>query len=73
MASSKDITVQAAQDKVDELADKDVDTVDADIRYIAYAARLRTAIRASSRYIAYVFSIPLPFDRIHLIFSPSDQ
>jgi fission process protein 1 len=54
MASSNDMTVKAAQEKVDELADKDVDTVDSDIRYLAYAARLRTAIRASSRYIAYV-------------------
>jgi hypothetical protein len=58
MASSKDITVKAAQDKVDELADKDVDTVNSDIRYMAYAARLRTAIRASTRYIAYVSSYP---------------
>jgi len=61
MSSSKDITVRAAH-KVDELAEKDVDTVDSDVRYMAYAARLRTAIRASTRYIAYVSLLPLSFD-----------
>ncbi len=54
MASPKDITIKVAQEKVDELADKDADTVDSDIRYMAYAARLRTALRAGTRYIAYV-------------------
>jgi fission process protein 1 len=39
------------------LADKNVDSTDSDIRYMAYGARLRTALRASSRYIAYVRSL----------------
>jgi hypothetical protein len=61
MSSSKDITLKTAR-KVDELAEKDVNTVDSDIRYMAYAARLRTAIRASTRYVAYVSFLPLSFD-----------
>lgn len=45
---------QKAKEELDTLADRDVDSVDSDVRYMAYAARLRTALRASSRYIAYV-------------------
>jgi fission process protein 1 len=42
----------------DSLADKNVDSTDSELRYMAYGARLRTAIRAGSRYIAYVcFSV----------------
>ena len=52
--ASTEITVQAAQDKVAQLADKDATTTDSDIRYMAYGARLRTALRASTRYVAYV-------------------
>jgi len=48
------MAIKAAQEKVEELADNDADTVDSDIRYMAYGARLRTALRASTRYIAYV-------------------
>ena len=47
-------TVEAAQDKVKELSDRNADTTDSEIRYLAYGARLRTALRASTRYIAYV-------------------
>jgi fission process protein 1 len=47
-------TVQAAHDKVDELAERNADTTDSDIRYLAYGARLRTALRAATRYVAYV-------------------
>ncbi|TFK27010.1 hypothetical protein FA15DRAFT_666742 [Coprinopsis marcescibilis] len=54
---SSEITVEAAQQKVDQLADKDVDSVDSDIRYLAYGARLRTALRASTRYVAYTSDI----------------
>jgi fission process protein 1 len=46
--------LEAIQNKVDTLADKNVDTVDSDLRYMAYGARIRTALRASTRYIAYV-------------------
>ncbi|KAF9534946.1 mitochondrial 18 KDa protein-domain-containing protein [Crepidotus variabilis] len=52
-----EITVQAAQEKVEDLADKNVDSVDSDIRYMAYGARLRTALRAGTRYIAYTSDI----------------
>ena len=52
--SSANKTIVEAQETVDELVAKDVDSVDSDVRYMAYAARLRTALRASSRYIAYV-------------------
>lgn len=45
---------QKAQDEINTLADKDVDSTDSDIRYMAYGARLRTALRAGQRYIAYV-------------------
>ncbi|KIK92359.1 hypothetical protein PAXRUDRAFT_578858 [Paxillus rubicundulus Ve08.2h10] len=39
------------------LADKNADSTDSDIRYMAYGARLRTALRASSRYIAYTSDV----------------
>lgn len=54
MASSTEITVQAAHDKVDELAERNANTTESDIRYLAYGARLRTALRAATRYVAYV-------------------
>ena len=47
-------TVEAAQEKVKEFSDRNANTTDSEIRYLAYGARLRTAIRASTRYIAYV-------------------
>lgn len=52
--ASTEITVQAAQDKIHELANRDADTTESDLRYMAYGARLRTAVRAASRYVAYV-------------------
>ena len=45
---------EVALDTVNELADRDVDSVDSSARYAAYGARLRTALRASHRYLAYV-------------------
>lgn len=45
---------QAAKAEVNELADNNVDSTDSELRYMAYGARLRTALRAGSRYIAYV-------------------
>jgi hypothetical protein len=47
-------TVEKAQDQLDALADAKTDSTDSDIRYLAYGARLRTALRAGTRYIAYV-------------------
>lgn len=49
--------LEAIEDKANELADRDADSVDSDIRYMAYGARIRTALRASTRYIAYVRTI----------------
>ena len=51
--ASEGISKQVA-DEVKSLVDDDVDSVDSNLRYAAYGARLRTALRASSRYIAYV-------------------
>ena len=48
---------QQVKDEIKSLVDDDVDSVDSGIRYAAYGARLRTALRAGSRYIAYV-SVP---------------
>ena len=38
----------------DNLADRNVDSTDTELRYAAYGARLRTALRAGQRYLAYV-------------------
>lgn len=56
--ASAEITLKAAQGKVADLADKDADTTDSDLRYMAYGARLRTALRAATRYVAYVRILP---------------
>ncbi len=50
----KDNVVDKVESKLDVLADKDVDSTDSELRYMAYGARLRTALRAGQRYIAYV-------------------
>ncbi|KAK7060248.1 hypothetical protein VNI00_001013 [Paramarasmius palmivorus] len=50
-------TIQSVENTVDDLADKNVDSTDSDIRYAAYGARLRTALRASTRYIAYTSDV----------------
>lgn len=41
-------------DTVNELADRNVDSTDSTARYAAYGSRLRTALRAGQRYLAYV-------------------
>ncbi|KAI0650110.1 mitochondrial 18 KDa protein-domain-containing protein [Trametes meyenii] len=43
--------------KLDKLADKNADSTDSELRYMAYAARLRTALRAGHRYIAYTSDV----------------
>jgi len=48
---------QTVEEKVNELSDRNADTTDSDIRYLAYGARLRTALRASTRYIAYTSDV----------------
>lgn len=51
---SEPTVVKQAGKEINKLADKDADSVDSDVRYMAYGARLRTALRAGQRYIAYV-------------------
>ena len=53
MADTPAPVAQAAS-TLQKLADKDADSVDSNARYMAYGARLRTALRATHRYIAYV-------------------
>ncbi|GJJ07687.1 hypothetical protein Clacol_001892 [Clathrus columnatus] len=57
MSSNSESIPEKAQKQVDVAADKDIDSTDSDIRYMAYASRLRTALRASTRYIAYTSDI----------------
>ena len=52
---------EKAQNKVESLADNAVDSKDSEVRYMAYASRLRTALRASTRYIAYVSTLTTNF------------
>ncbi|KAF9222040.1 hypothetical protein BS17DRAFT_784341 [Gyrodon lividus] len=46
-----------ATEEITFLANKNADSTDSDIRYMAYGARLRTALRASSRYVAYTSDV----------------
>ncbi|KXN87936.1 Mitochondrial fission process protein 1 [Leucoagaricus sp. SymC.cos] len=55
--TASDKPLNNIQGKVDTLVDKNVDSVDSDVRYMAYGARIRTALRASTRYIAYTSDI----------------
>jgi len=48
------MSLQPVKSTVDNLADKNVDSTDSELRYAAYGARLRTALRAAQRYLAYV-------------------
>lgn len=57
---------QQVKGEIDTLAKRDVDSVDSSIRYAAYGARLRTALRTSSRYIAYVSGLGLSFFFSHV-------
>lgn len=59
--ASTPITLDAAQNAVDTLADENADSTDSEVRYLAYGARLRTALRAGSRYIAYVRPMIPPY------------
>ncbi|KAK7470941.1 hypothetical protein VKT23_002356 [Stygiomarasmius scandens] len=55
--SNTETTTQIIQEEVDSLADQNVDSTDTEVRYMAYGARLRTALRASTRYIAYTSDV----------------
>ncbi|KAI8575768.1 hypothetical protein K450DRAFT_260112 [Umbelopsis ramanniana AG] len=45
--------IQRQKSYTEEIVDGQVDSVDTNARWLAYGARLRTAIRASTRYLAY--------------------
>ncbi|EJF62890.1 mitochondrial 18 KDa protein-domain-containing protein [Dichomitus squalens] len=53
----KDQVVDKLEDKLEDLSDKDADSTDSAARYMAYGARLRTALRAGHRYIAYTSDV----------------
>ncbi|KAJ7228937.1 mitochondrial 18 KDa protein-domain-containing protein [Mycena pura] len=56
--SKTDLSItEALREEVDVLAEENADSTDSQIRYAAYGARLRTALRASSRYIAYTSDV----------------
>ncbi|PPR02475.1 hypothetical protein CVT24_002024 [Panaeolus cyanescens] len=55
--TSTESTVEVVQDKVDDLVEHNVDSVDSNVRYLAYGARLRTALTAGSRYVAYTSDV----------------
>jgi hypothetical protein len=56
MTTSTDTVMKEAEGEVKDLADRDANSVNSNIRYMAYGSRLRTALVASSRYVAYVSS-----------------
>jgi len=56
-AAVPDTITAAVQDEVDALADENASTTDSELRYAAYGARLRTALRAGTRYVAYTSDI----------------
>ncbi|OAX39160.1 hypothetical protein K503DRAFT_799876 [Rhizopogon vinicolor AM-OR11-026] len=55
--SRRETLTDKAQDEISSLADRNVDSTDTDLRYMAYGARLRTALRAGTRYIAYTSDV----------------
>jgi len=56
MSLTSSVTEQA-RDTVDNLADDDADSTNSELRYMGYGARIRTAMRAAQRYIAYTSDI----------------
>lgn len=55
--SSTTPIVEQAVDTATTLADQDADSTNSNVRYAAYGARLRTALRATHRYVAYTSDI----------------
>lgn len=56
---SKEKVKERAAEHIGNLADQDANSTNSEVRYMAYASRFRTALRAAHRYIAYVcVSIP---------------
>lgn len=64
MSSKSAPLTEQAQEQIDVLADQNADSTNSDVRYMAYAPRLMTAVRAASRYIAYVRHFPMAFLKI---------
>ncbi|KLO15755.1 hypothetical protein SCHPADRAFT_902127 [Schizopora paradoxa] len=56
MSLTASVTEQA-KDTVENLADDDADSTNSEVRYMAYGARIRTALRAAQRYIAYTSDV----------------
>ncbi len=54
MTTTTETLAKDAEAEIQTLADKNADSTDSNIRYMAYGSRLRTALVASSRYVAYV-------------------
>ncbi|OCB84599.1 hypothetical protein A7U60_g8586 [Sanghuangporus baumii] len=52
-AHRKEPFTMQAKEELTSLADRNADTTNSDARYLGYAARLRTAVRAAHRYLAY--------------------
>ncbi|CAL1701640.1 unnamed protein product [Somion occarium] len=52
-----DPVTQKATKELNTLADKNADSTESEVRYMAYGARLRTALRAGQRYIAYTSDV----------------
>ena len=50
----EETVTEQVQDSIEDLADDDADSTNSEMRYMAYGARLRTALRAGTRYFAYV-------------------
>ncbi|KIM19916.1 hypothetical protein M408DRAFT_334222 [Serendipita vermifera MAFF 305830] len=57
MTTSTNTIVKEAEDEVKQLADSNADSTDSNVRYMAYGSRLRTALTASSRYVAYTSDV----------------
>lgn len=72
LAGSNQPVSMQAKGELDALADSDAATTDSDVRYFAYASRLRTALRTAHRYIAYVrtcitYFIHHPLNKIYIL------
>ncbi|OCH95978.1 hypothetical protein OBBRIDRAFT_744621 [Obba rivulosa] len=46
-----------AKQELDTLVDRNADSTDSNLRYMAYGSRLRTAVQAGHRYVAYTSDI----------------
>ncbi|CAG7848289.1 SubName: Full=Uncharacterized protein {ECO:0000313/EMBL:CCA75211.1} [Serendipita indica DSM 11827] len=57
MTTTTETLAKEAEAEIQTLADKDADSTDSNIRYMAYGSRLRTALVASSRYVAYTSDV----------------